>query len=291
MWQTLTISTLEQGLIYAPMVLGVYLTFRVLNYADLSVDGSLPLGAAIAAHLIAGGANPWYASLLALVGGAVAGTATGLLHTRLKIAPLLSGILTMTALYSVNLRIMGKANVPLIRVPTVFTHFGELGLSTQIAVIILSAITVAIFLGCIYWFLQTEIGLTVRATGDNERMIIAQGVNTETTKIIALGMSNALVAFSGAYVAQSQGFADVGMGIGSIVAGLASVIMGEALFGRSTILRSLLAVVGGSIAYRLILGLVLWFGLTPTDLKLMTAIIVVLALAWPSFRSRGYGQS
>lgn len=280
------VSPLEQGLIYGMMALGVYLSFRVLNYADLTVDGSLPLGAAITASMIVAGHDPWLATLLAVVGGAVAGTATGLLHTQLRITPLLSGILTMTALYSINLRVMGRSNIPLLRADTIFNQAAALGLGERGASLILAAGTAALLIFLLYLFLETELGLAVRATGDNEQMIKSLGVNTDTTKVLGLALSNALVALSGSYVAQYQHFADVGMGIGTIIAGLASVIIGEVLFGSSSVWRALVAVVGGSFFYRLVIALVLWMGLQPTDLKLMTALLVVLALASPQLKQR-----
>jgi putative ABC transport system permease protein len=279
-------GTLEQGLIYGIMALGVYLSFRVLDYADLSVDGSLPLGAAICAILIYNGSNPWLATLLAIIGGAIAGVFTGFLHTRLKITPLLSGILTMTALYSVNLRVMGGNNVPLLRAETVFTVLQDIGLPEKIVSLGVPLVVVTVLVIILNYFLQTELGMAVRATGDNEQMIKAQGVDTNYTKLLGLSVSNALVAFSGALVAQYQTFADVSMGIGTIIAGLASVIIGEVLIGTGSILRRLLAVVAGSVMYRLVIALVLTMGLKPTDLKLMTALIVIIALASPSIKKK-----
>ena len=204
---------------YAIMVLGVYLTFRVLDYAALSVDGSFTLGAATAASLILAGVNPWVATALAFVAGCVAGLFTGILHTQFKITPLLSGILTMTALYSINLRVMGKANLSLLRIRTIFTDFREVPFMSQYGVLVLSLVTAAILGLLVYLFLQTEIGLALRVTGDNELMISSQGVNTEIMKVLGLSLSNGLVAFAGSFVAQNQQFADVGMGIGMIIAG------------------------------------------------------------------------
>lgn len=280
------VGTLEQGLIYGLMAVGVYLTFRVLNYADLSVDGSLPLGASIAAVMIINGHNPWLATAVAVTGGLLAGIFTGLLHTKLKITALLSGILTMTALYSINLRVMQRSNIPLLRERTIFTDLQAWGLPPQYTVLIFSILTAALVAYLLHLFLHTERGLALRATGDNEQMIIAQGVNTNGMKILGLGVSNGVVALSGAYVAQYQGFADIGMGIGTIIAGLASVIIGEVLFGKTTILRAIVAVIGGSIVYRLVIAVVLRLGLTPTDLKLMTAVLVILALASPAIKQR-----
>lgn len=279
-------GTLDQGLLFALMVLGVYLTFRVLNYADLTVDGSFTMGGAIAASIIVAGGNPWLATLLAVCGGLLAGTFTGLLHTVFKITPLLSGILTMTGLYSINLRILGRANIPLLRTDTVITRFNAWQpFDSVFGASLLGLLVVAAAVTGLYLFLKTEIGLAVQATGDNEQMIRSQGVDTNQMKLLGLALSNGLVALSGALVAQNQQFADAGMGIGMIVAGLASVIIGEALFGKRTLLRYIIAVVFGSVIYRAVLALVLRLGLAPTDFKLLTALIVVLALASPHLKN------
>lgn len=278
-------GTLEQGLLFALMVLGVYLTFRVLDYADLTVDGSFTMGGAIAASIIFAGGNPWLATLAAICGGLLAGTVTGLLHTVFKITPLLSGILTMTGLYSVNLRILGRANVPLLRADTVLTRFNSwLPLDSVYGASLLGLIVVVMVVVGLYMFLKTEVGLVLQATGDNEQMIRAQGINTNHMKLLGLALSNGLVAFSGALVAQNQQFADAGMGIGMIVAGLASVIIGEAIFGKQTLLQHIIAVVCGSVVYRAVLAIVLRLGLAPTDFKLLTALIVVVALASPQVK-------
>lgn len=284
-WQVLS-GTLEQGLMYAIMVLGVYLTYRILNYADLSVDGSFTLGAAIAATLIIRGYNPWLATFVAFIGGCFAGIFTGVLHTKFNITPLLSGILTMTALYSVNLRIMGQPNISLLGVRTIITDFSELPYVRDNAVLVLAFITVIIVGYVVYRFLQTEVGLALRATGDNELMIKSQGVNTDIMKILGLALSNGLVAFAGSYVAQNQQFADASMGIGMIIAGLASVIIGEVLIGSSSIGRTIIAVICGGVFYRIIIAIVLQLGLAPTDLKLITALIVIIALVSPGFKSK-----
>ena len=280
-------GTLELGLMYAIMVLGVYLTFRVLNYADLTVEGSFTMGAATAAVLIINGTNPWLATLIAFFAGTIAGVFTGIFHTKFKITALLSGILTMTALYSINLRIMGKANISLLKTRTIFTDFQSLPfINADYAILLLSFITVFILGLLVYLFLNTEIGLAIRATGDNELMIRSQGVNTDIMKILGLALSNGLVAFSGSYVAQKQLFADASMGIGMIVAGLASVIIGEVLIGTSSIGRAVIAVICGGIIYRFIIAIVLQLGLEATDLKLLTAIIVLIALVSPSIKSK-----
>ncbi len=287
------VGVLEQGLLYGVMVLGVYLTYRILDFPDLTVDGSFPLGAAVAAHMIIIGNNPWLGTVMALLCGMVAGLVTGFLHTQLRITPLLAGILSMIALYSINLRIMGKSMISLLRMDTIYTTV--FGLNDS-AVVVLGLAVVIVVILIVYLFLETEVGLSLRATGDNEQMIRSLGVNTNIMKIIGLSLSNGLIAFAGAMVAQKQGFADVGMGIGMIIVGLASVIVGEVLFGRHTLLRCLIAVVVGSIIYRLVIALVLQLGLAPTDLKLFTAILVALALSSPvlkeyiSKRTRGGGE-
>lgn len=284
-------GAVEQGLLFGILALGVYLTFRILNVPDLTVDGSFALGGAVAAKLIIGGSNPFLATAVAFVVGCLAGAFTGVLHTKGKVNALLAGILTMIALYSVNLRIMGKANLPLLREETLLTYTKALGIPNLVisgvtlltGVAIVFAVGVLILKLIIDWFLHTDLGLDLRATGDNPKMIRSFGVNTDSTTIIGLSLSNGLVAVSGAWLAQFQGFADVGMGIGMIVIGLASVIVGEVLFGSSSIFRVTLAVIGGSIVYRLVIALALQAGLDPSDLKLITALIVIVALTVPTF--------
>ncbi len=283
-------GAIEQGLLFGILALGVYLTFRILNVPDLTVDGSFALGGAIAAKFIIDGTNPYLATLLAFVVGGAAGAFTGILHTKGKVNALLAGILTMIALYSINLRIMGKANLPLLREDTLFTYVKDLSVPSLAVggVTILTGVAIVFLVGVLVlklvmdWFLHTDIGLDLRATGDNPKMIRSFGVNTDTTTIVGLALSNGLVAVSGAWVAQYQGFADVGMGIGMIVIGLASVIVGEVLFGSSSIFRVTLAVVLGSIVYRLVIALALQAGLNPSDMKLITALIVIIALTVPT---------
>ncbi|ERM15876.1 ABC transporter permease [Brevibacillus laterosporus] len=283
------VGAIEQGLLFAVMVLGVFLTFRILNFPDLTVDGSFAMGGAIAATLIVDGMNPFLATALAMAGGAIAGVFTGVLTTKGKINGLLAGILTMIALYSINLRIMGKkSNIPLLREETLYTKaqtvsifdFQIYGVSVASSIVFL--IMVLIVKLMLDWFLHTDLGLDIRATGDNDRMIRSFGANTDTTTIIGLALSNALVAASGALVAQYQGFADVGMGIGMIVIGLASVIIGEVLFGTKSIMRLTLAVILGSIVYRLVIAFALRQGFLASDMKLITAIIVIIALILPN---------
>lgn len=279
------LGAVSLGLLWAIMTIGVYITYRILDIADLTVEGTLAMGAAIAAQAITSGINPYAATVLALVGGLLAGLVTGVLHTQLKIPALLSGILTMIALYSINLRIMGKANVSLLRMETVYTWLQNLGLNDTNAVIALGLCFVLVIVCFLYWFFGTEIGCAIRATGNNPKMVRAQGINTDTMKIIGLVISNGLVAISGALIAQSQSFADVQMGTGSIVIGLASVIIGEVLFGKKNFFSRLISLVLGAITYRIIIALVLKMGMPANDLKLFTAITVAIALSLPVFRS------
>lgn len=277
------LGSIETGIIFALLALGVYLTFRILNVPDLTVDGSFTTGGALAAVMIASGYNPLLATVAATILGCVVGSMTGLLHTKGKINALLAGILMMIALYSINLRIMGRANVPLLSEETLITQINDsfASLFGSYSLLIIIAIGVLLIKWLTDWFLYTEIGLSLRATGDNEKMIRSFAGNTDNTKILGLSLSNGLVALSGALMAQYQGFADVSMGIGMIVIGLASVIIGEAVFGHSTVRRATFAVIGGAIIYRLIVALALRVGLDPSDMKLITALIVMVALILP----------
>lgn len=278
--------SLRQGLAYGFLVLGVYLTFKVLDFPDLTVDGSFPLGGAIAATFIFRGGDPFLGTVLAVGGGVIAGLMTGVLHTRLKINKLLSGILAMVSLYSINLMIMGRANVSLLRTTTIYrTTFKFFNIQAgAIPVIVFLAIFTALILALLTWFLSTELGFAIRATGDNEQMIRGLGVNTNNTKLICLAISNGLVALSGALVAQDQGFSDIGMGVGMIIIGLASVIIGEVIFPARRMPLILLGIIGGSIIYRLLISTALRLGLAPTNLKLITAILVIIALSIPNIR-------
>ena len=269
----LAVSTVAQGLMWSILAIGVFLSFRVLDVPDMTCEGSFPLGGAIAASLIASGASPWAAIAAGAAGGLIAGTVTG--------------ILTMIALYSINLHIMGKANISLLRVDTVFsTTASLLHVSQSTAAFIVPAVLMIIISALIYWFFGTELGMCIRATGYNPQMVRAQGVNTDTMIIMGLFISNALIGLCGAVVAQNNGFADVGMGIGTIVIGLASVIIGEVILGVDSFSGSLLAVVVGSIIYRVVIAVVLYLGMPPNDLKLFTAILVMLALAAPMIKGK-----
>jgi len=280
--------SLYEGLAYGFVAIGVYMTFRVLAFPDLTVDGSFPLGGAVAAILIINGVNPWLATLAALGAGLCAGLGTSLLNTKLRINALLAGILMMVALYSINLLIMGRANIPLLRETTVFkqvAQFFGVGTGVTLSLVFVLVLT-CIVLAILNWFLRTEIGLALRATGENEQMVRSLGADTNMTTILGVAISNGLVALSGALIAQNQGFCDVGMGIGMIVMGLASVIIGEGIFRPRGITAILLAVVGGSFAYRLFVGVALRLGLPPTNLKLITAVLVIIALAIPYIRKK-----
>ncbi|GAA1117182.1 ABC transporter permease [Nesterenkonia jeotgali] len=277
------ITAFELGLIYAIMALGVYLTFRILNFPDLTVDGSFTSGAATAAILITNEVDPFLATAAAFVVGSLAGMITGLLHTKGNINGLLAGILTMIGLYSINLRIMDGANVPLLGQDTVISMMrGFTGVGwTSVAVL---AVVALIFKLVMDWYLQTDNGLALRATGDNEQMISSFAVSTDRQKIIGLMLSNGLVGIAGAVVAQHQGFADIGMGIGLILVGLASVIVGQAIFGSRTVIQATLAVILGAVVYRLAIQLALNVGLNPNDMKLMSAVLVVAALLLPQWK-------
>ena len=283
----LVFSTVGQGLEWSVMAIGVFLTFRILDVADLSVEGTFPLGAAVAATCIAEGLGIVPGYLLAILAGGVAGAVTGLITTKLRIPALLSGILTMIGLYSVNLHVMGKANVGLLQDETIFTLVEKLApVGVAGSALIVGAVLAFVVASIIYWFFGTEIGTAVRATGFNPQMARAQGINTNAMVVLGLVVSNALVAVSGATVAQANGFADVGMGTGTIVIGLASVIIGEVLFSPKSFKTSLVAVVLGSIVYRIVIALVLEMGMPPNDLKLFTAVLVAAALSLPLLKTK-----
>lgn len=271
------LGAVESGLMYALMALGVFITYRILDFPDLTVDGSFTTGAAIASVLAISGVNPFLALLIAFLGGGLAGLCTGLLHTKGKINGLLSGIIMMIALYSINLRIMGKPNISLRGEANIFDHISPLWLGLIII------ITVKIVLDL---FFKTNLGLALRATGDNKRMVRSFGANTDTTTIIGVSLSNGLVAASGALVAFSTTQTNNNMGVGMIVIGLASVIIGEAIFGRKSIFISTLAVVFGIIIYRLIYSIALRIpGMNAMDMKLITAVIIILFLIVPTINS------
>lgn len=296
------IGAIAQGLLWAVMAIGVYITYRVLDIADLTAEGTFTLGAGIACLMITEGYNPFVATIVAFVGGLIAGFVTGVLHTKLKIPALLSGILTMTALWSINLRIMGKPNIPLLKEETIITmldnfvvSMGVTGNTKYWAAIIAGLILTAGVIFILWWFFKTEMGFSLRATGNNQNMIRANGVNTNFTIIIGVMLGNGLIALSAALYSQFNGFADISMGVGTIVIGLASVIIGEVVFGSRSILNSLIAVALGSVLYRIIIALVLEIGainvfnlftidIKTDDMKLISSILLVVALCLPTTR-------
>lgn len=284
-------GAVAQGLLWGIMTLGVYLTFRILNIADMTCDGSFALGGSTCAILVTKGMNPLLAVFISFLTGLIAGFATGIMHTKLKIHEILAGILSMIALYSINIRIMGRSNTPLLGVDTVMTKMqDQFGITPNIASFIVGVIFGIALIILLYWFMGTELGSCLRATGNNEKMVRAMGVDTDKMKLMGLILSNGLIAISGALVAQQQGYGDVGMGTGAIVIGLASIILGESIFAwfnkRFSFYVTLLSILLGSVVYRLIIAIVLQLGLKSSDLKLLTAIIVVIALAIPVMKHK-----
>lgn len=277
-------GAIETGFVYALVALGVFLSFRILDFPDLTVDGSFPLGAAVAATAIVGGWDPFLSTGLAFVAGCVAGSITAWLNVRLKILNLLASILMMIALYSINLRIMGRPNVALLGERTVLTPFEGLGLPFYLLTPLVFAVVVIAAMILLIRFLNSEMGLAMRATGANARMARAQGINTAAMTLLGMALSNGLVAIGGALFAQSQGSADVTMGVGTIVVGLASVIGGEAVMSTRTIARAIIACLVGAILYRVAVALALnagFLGLTASDLNLVTAVLVAAAMVLP----------
>ncbi len=300
---TLLVGALTIGLILSFLALGVYISFRLFHFPDITADGSIALGGAVAATLIVNGLDPFAATGIAVLAGMAAGMTTGIIHTKFKIHGLLSGILVMTALYSVNLHVMGKSNVPLLSETTLATRAQAAGQrlvggresvdvlgwemsASDASVLVCSFILIGIACIVLYLFFRTNLGTTMRATGDNPQMIRALSVNVDNMIVIGLGLSNALIAFSGALLAQYQGFADVQMGIGMVVWGLASVIIGEALVGAGGLGLTIAGAVMGSVLFRLLVAIALRWGLNPNDLKLVTAIFVFAALVLPHLLSR-----
>lgn len=264
------LGTLEQSFIFAVMVLGVYISYKILDFPDMTVDGSFPLGAAVAAASIVKGLNPVLALILAMAVGAAAGFVTGMIHVKLRVTNLLAGIIVMTGLYSINLRIMGKSNIPLFSVKHLFN--GSIS-----AIIVVAVILLIVKLG-VDFLLKTKFGFALKALGDNESLIISLGLNEKTLKIYGLMLANSLVALSGAILAQYQGFADVGMGTGTIITGLASIIIGDALFGKKKVIKISMMVIFGTIIYRTIIALSLKVGMNASDLKLITSALVVIII-------------
>ena len=297
---TLLIGAWTIGLILSLLALGVFISFRIFDFPDITTEGSITMGAAVAATLLAKGIDPFLATTAGFCGGALAGATTGILHTKFKIHALLAGILVMTALYSVNLHIMGKSNVPLLSETTLATYAERLGTGVlggaaslsvlgwevsarDAATLILSFAIIALMGGILYAFFRTNLGTAMRAAGDNAQMIQALGANVGTMIIMGLALANGLIALSGALLAQYQGFADVQMGIGMVVWGLASVIIGEALIGTQQLGLTITGAVMGSVLFRLLVAIALRAGLDPNDLKLITALFVFAALILPNF--------
>lgn len=265
------INVLEQGLIFSIAAFGVYITYKILDFPDLSVDGTFPLGAAITAVCLIKGVNPFAACALSFAFGCIGGLLTGILHVRFKITNLLSGILIMIALYSINLRIMSKSNIPLFGKQTIF--------SNNVNVLVVVFIFMIVVKIALDMFLKTKLGFVLKAVGDNDQLVTSLGINKDNIKIIGLMLSNGLVALSGSMMAQYQGFSDVGMGTGIVVMGLAAVIMGESVFGKIRFMQATTMALIGSILYKGAIALALTLGLPSTDLKLITALIVVIALS------------
>ncbi len=287
-------GAVAQGLIWGIMAIGVYLTFRILDFADLTVDGSLCTGGAVCIMMMLNGQNVWVSMFAALLAGMAAGGVTGFLHTFMGIPAILSGILTQLGLYSINLKIMGKANQAInvdkydLLVSLRFIRNVPLFKNT----ILLVAIVIVILVAILYWFFGTELGCSIRATGCNDKMARAQGINTDFNRVLGLMISNGMVALSGAFLSQYQGFADINMGRGAIVIGLAAVIIGEAIFGK--IFRNfglrLLSVAFGSIIYYLVLQVVIWLGIDTDLLKLLSAAVVAVFLAIPTWKARYFSM-
>jgi putative ABC transport system permease protein len=283
----LLLNVLEQGALAGFLALGVLVSFRFFRFPDLTAEGSYPLGGAVAAALLVAGAGPLLATLAAIVAGALAGMATALIHTKLRINNIIAGIIVMTALYTVNLRVMGRANISLLAVKTVFDQAtAALGATETAVTIALTLLLLTLAGTALAWFMHTDLGLAVRATGENEAMIRSLGVDTDRTKLIGLGLSNGAIALSGALVAQDHGFADIGMGIGILVTGAAAVMIGEALFGDGSIERWVVATIVGVLIYQFLVALALRVGLAPIDLKLVTAALLLLALVLPRLRPK-----
>ncbi len=299
---TLLLGALTIGLILSLLAMGVFISFRIFEIPDITTDGSITLGASIASVMLIQHVNPFLATAAGAVGGAIAGMTTGVIHTKFKINALLAGILVTTALYSVNLHVMGRSNIPLMQATTLNSHAEELGVrllggetihvlgwpvaSADAALLILAAAAAAVTGMALYMFFRTNIGTAMRATGDNAQMVRALGANVDGYIIMGLAASNSLVALSGALLAQYQGFADAQMGIGMIVTGLASVIIGEALTGSRTLGLTIMGAIMGSVLFRLLTAIALRWGLNPNDLKLTTAVFVFVALVLPGFISR-----
>lgn len=268
----LVVNALEQGLLFALVAMGVYITYKILDFPDLSVDGTFPLGAAISAALLVNGVNALVSIIVATIGGAIAGAITGFLHVKLKISNLMSGILVMMGLYSVNLRIMGKSNIPLFNTNYIFKD-------TKISPIFIILAIVIVVKVILDLYLKTKSGFLLTAAGDNEQVVSSLGVNKNLVKVLGLAISNGLVSLAGALTAQHQGFSDVTMGTGIVVMGLAAVIIGVSIFGKISFIKVTTLSIFGAIIYKLVIAVALWMKLNPNDLKILTAVLVAIALA------------
>lgn len=284
---SLILSSISQGLLWSVMVIGVYLTFRILDIADLTAEGSYPLGGAICATLIVQGVNPILATVLAFLGGALAGLVAGLLHTKLGIPSLLTGIVVLTGLYSVTLKVLGRANLALLKQTTLVSQLRDLGLDKTSAVLLIGLVVVALVLGLLVVLLNTEIGLALRSTGDNMPMSTANGINTDTMLMLGYALSNGLIALCGALLAQNNGYADINSGVGTIVIGLASIILAEVLVRDLTIGWRLASIVLGAILYRLILLVILSLpGVDADMVKLFSALLLATVLYLPNLQKK-----
>lgn len=282
----LILSSISQGLLWSILAIGVYLTYRILNVADLTVEGSFPLGAAVATSMIVSGVPAWLATVAGFFAGTVAGLITGFLYAKLGIPALLAGIVTMTGMYSINLRILGQANLTLLNSESLIDQLRNFLPDKTMAVLILGTIAIIVVILFLKIFFDTEIGMAIRATGDNTAMAEANGVNVKQTRILGFMLANGLIALSGALLAQNNGYADVNMGIGAIVIGLASVIIGESFFSNLTLGKRLITIVIGSIIYRLLILGALELKFNPQDLRLISAILLAVALSLPIMRDR-----
>ncbi|MBF0710623.1 MULTISPECIES: ABC transporter permease [unclassified Gemella] len=283
----LILSGFSQGLLWSLMAIGVYITFRILHIADLTVEGSYPLGAAVAAMALVNGVNPLIATLMATVAGALAGMISGILHTKLKIQALLAGIVTLTALYSINLKIMGKANISLLKKTTLVTMLQDWGLSKEISVLVIGLVFLIVVILVLTVFFKTQVGLALRASGDNNSMAEANGINVDFMKILGYMISNSLVALSGALLAQNNGYADLNSGVGTIVIALASIMIGEAILRNVSLPIRFTSVVFGSVVYRMIILSILTTPVIDADLvRLFSAILLALILSLPELKKK-----
>lgn len=280
---TLLLGILEQGLIISIAALGVYITYSILDFPDLSVDGTFSLGGAISVVMVLNNVNPFVAIILSMLVGSLAGLATGILHVKFKITNLLSGILVMTGLYSINLRIMGKANLAMFNKDSIFSVLNTNSMVNKLLVIAIITLIIKIIMDLIF---KTKFGFILKATGDNENLVTSLGVSKDTIKIIALMFSNALVGLSGGIMVQYQGFSDISMGTGLIIMALASIILGQSIFRKEGFIKSTTIVIVGAFLYKLTIGMVLQLGIAPTDVKIITSIIVIIAIVLNNIKLR-----